>query len=180
MPGSTTLGYPIGVEFRTTPCDLEEVKSDWFREAFRQWEAARADLPMPSRADVNPLAIRAAIGKMAMIDVAREGGNLDFIFRLFGTEIVTAVGEDATGKSIDTIHPAAYGRMLRDAYEDVVRLGRPRCDTIIFRFRSHGRSYNRLILPLGANGRDVDRLWVLFEERRQFWETLEKLSMAEG
>ncbi len=106
---------------------------------------------------------------MAMVDVAGTGARQDFTFRLFGTELSSRVGEDFTGRSVDSIVPQAYGELLRRSYEKVVARRAPSFDHIAFQYKRHARLYHRLTLPLSNDGGRVDRLWLVLEYRREFW-----------
>lgn len=79
------------------------------------------------------------------------------------------VGEDFTGRSTDTIRPPAYGALLRRSYEKVVQRRSPSFDHIAFQYKGHARLYHRLTLPLSSDGETVDRLWLVLEYRREFW-----------
>ena len=167
LPAAVTL--PTDVVFELIEHPLGEIRSTILRPALEHWENARGARPMPSRSDIDPLALKSARGLMAMVDVSGAEARQDFTFRLFGTELSSRVGEDFTGRSVDTIVPKAYGDLLRRSYEKVVERRAPSFDHIAFQYGRHARLYHRLTLPLSNDGETIDRLWLLLEYRREFW-----------
>lgn len=177
-PLPDALVLPTDVVFELIEHPLGEVSSAILRPALAHWEAARGAKAIPSRAEINPLALKSTLGLMAMVDVVDQGR--DFVFRLFGTELSSRVGEDFTGRSVDSIVPKAYGELLRRSYEKVVARRAPSFDHVAFQYRNHARLYHRLTLPLSGDGEQVDRLWLLLEYRREVWnEFLEMIGAAD-
>lgn len=71
---------PTDVVFDLIEHPLDEIRSAILRPALDHWNAARVgdgrgERAMPSRAGVSPLAIRQAIGLMAIVDVVDGGGG---------------------------------------------------------------------------------------------------------
>ena len=179
LPAAVAL--PGDVVFELIEHPLSEVGSAILRPALEHWESARGTRPMPSRADIDPLALKPLLGLMAMVDVSDAGPKQNFTFRLFGTELSSRVGEDFTGRSVDTIEPRPYGELLRRSYEKVVERRAPSFDHIAFQYKRHARLYHRLTLPLSNDGESVDRLWLVLEYRREFWnEFLEMVAAGDS
>ena len=57
----------------------------------------------------------------------------------------------------------------------------PSFDHIAFQYKRHARLYHRLTLPLSNDGESVDRLWLVLEYRREFWnEFLEMVAAGDS
>ena len=123
------------------------------RRFYEIWQGKRDGTRLPKRADFDPLDLKEHLGRLFISERAPDGE--DFIYRLIGTEIVEAVGTDATGQRMG----------------DVV--GKPTDDLVMFcaaerqPLRHHGylvwrkKSYMRfeaVMLPLADDGVTVDRL----------------------
>jgi hypothetical protein len=127
------------------------------------WVSLRGERPMPSRKDLDPLQIGPEfLPNLMLIDVLREPRR--YRYRLIGTHVVTASGEDRTGRIFENVgffkvHPAVL-----EEYERVVDTGQPLHSLESFTNFNSGSTYDvdRLLLPLSSDGRTVDMLIVLF------------------
>src|SRR5262245_2454510 len=86
------------------------------------WEGKRAGRAMPTRADIDPLEMRAWLGNLLLIDVCGEGR---FTYRLYGTGFVQSFGRDMTGRSVDEL-PAEQQERVRADYQAVCASHQPR------------------------------------------------------
>src|SRR5215471_10832357 len=88
------------------------------------WVSLRGDRPMPSRKDLDPLQIGPEfLPNVMLIDVLREPRR--YRYRLIGTHVVSASGEDRTGRVFENVgffkvHPA-----VQEEYDSVVDTGEP-------------------------------------------------------
>ncbi|VAV87904.1 hypothetical protein MNBD_ALPHA02-1153 [hydrothermal vent metagenome] len=71
------------------------------RDLYEYWNGKKGDRNMPSRPDISPTEIINLLPKIILIDVEYEPQR--FRFRLIGTDVVTAMGQDATGKYLDEL-----------------------------------------------------------------------------
>ncbi|MGE0119146.1 MAG: PAS domain-containing protein [Dongiaceae bacterium] len=130
------------------------------------WASLCRGRPIPSRRDLDPLRIPAGyLPDVMLVDVLQA--PLRLRYRLIGTHVVAASGEDRTGRFFDDvsffrIHPAAMQQ-----FETVAATGRPLCSLEPFTNFVNGTTYevDRLILPLSSDGGLVDMLVVLFHFR---------------
>lgn len=131
------------------------------------WEAKRAGRVMPTRADIDPLEMRAWLGNLLLIDVAGEGR---FVYRLYGTGFVNSFGRDMTGRSVDELPPEQQERVRAD-YQSVCAscLPRARLYTAAFEVPMAGLqppqdsqvvTWERLVLPLSDGASQVSMLLV--------------------
>lgn len=146
-----------------------------FRACLEHWEAARGTRQMPSRQNVHPETIRAAIGYVGIIDVLRDGDRFDFRYRMFGTRMAEALGGDFTGRMIDEIKPAPYAAIMRRFYEETAIAREPKFHRVYFTHNEKQRIYSRLLLPLAEDGATTDRLWAITHAYEEFWVDLRQL-----
>ena len=131
------------------------------------WEAKRAGRTMPTRADIDPLEMKAWLGNLLLIDVGGEGR---FVYRLYGTGFVNSFGRDMTGRSVDELPPEQQERVRCD-YQAVCASHQPRARlyTAAFEVPDLGVSarqqtevvtWERLVLPLSDGDLQVTMLLV--------------------
>ena len=129
------------------------------RAAFEYWNGRRGARPMPARRDIDPLDMRAWLPQAMLFDVL-DGGR-DFFCRVAGTDIRERIGVEMTGRLLSELNgePAVVQGILEE-YREVVRLRRPTSARHDFVNRVTGRPkiYERLTMPLSADGATVDML----------------------
>lgn len=118
---------------------------------FRYWTEARGGRPMPARADLDPLEMKAALPYLMLIDVIGP----EFRYRLVGTQVVQDFGRDLTGKTVgQQIRPMPFAADVGALFRRIRDEGRP-----VFTTGHHQtpegvtHSVSRLLLPLGEDGR---------------------------
>ena len=117
------------------------------------WQGKRRGDALPGRPDIDPLDLRAYLGRIAIAEL-RAG---ELIYRLVGTELVEEWGQEPSGRRIADTLPADYADTFmtpyRMAFEEAVpvhaRLPMP---TRPWR----GLCVEALFLPLARDGRSVD------------------------
>jgi len=118
---------------------------------------------MPSRKDIDPVQLpREYLPDLMLIDVLHDPRR--YRYRLVGTNIVGATGEDRTGGFFqDVPFFQAYPAMLQQ-YENVVETGQPLHSLEPFTHFRSGAVYevDRLLLPLSNDGQLVDMVLVFF------------------
>jgi hypothetical protein len=142
----------------------DELKDPDLLRFYDYWASLRGDRSMPSRRDLDPLQIPSGyLPDLMLIDVSLAPLRLKY--RLIGTHVVTASGEDRTGRYFDDVsffklHPAVMRQ-----FEQVATVGRPLYSLEPFTNSVNGTTYevDRLMLPLSSDGRHVDMLVVLFQ-----------------
>jgi hypothetical protein len=92
-----------------------------FLELKAYWELKRGARPMPTRAMIDPLDLKAHLGWLILAEMLPDGS--DMRWRLIGSNIVDAYGRDSTGKRLseigDDMDPD-YRRFLVASYRAVV------------------------------------------------------------
>lgn len=169
------MGRPIPIEFETQELPMTQIQGPAFQECLGHWQAARNGRSMPARRDVHPESIRAAIGFVGMVDILRSAGGLDFRYRMFGSLMAAAIGNDFTGRMVGQIEPASYAAMLRRSYTEAAFARAPRYHRVCFTHGEKQRIYFRLLLPLADDGETPDRLWAVTQDYEEFWVDLNLL-----
>jgi len=121
------------------------------------WNEVRGDRCMPARRDFTPERLRPWLGNLALIDVSEDPLRLHY--RLVGTNIVESLKFDPTGKDfeefvVDPLHNPLTRGLYRCLFEaqPVFEVVRPKYN------RYFSFDYNRLSLPLSADGRAVSMI----------------------
>jgi len=133
------------------------------RELYAYWQSKRVDGRLPARADIDPIDLRRLLPHLALIDVLRESTDLDFRYRLTGTEIVERAGRDPTGRTFSDLYTGDYLETAIATYREVVDTAEPLLSERTYPLvpdREFLR-YDRLLLPLAADGRTVDMIMLL-------------------
>lgn len=134
-----------------------EPHHDELKQLYAYWLAEKGARPAPARADIDPLEIAPLLPYVTLIDVERT--PLRFRYRLVGTEIVNSVGEDFTGRYLDTLARLPHRDTLAAELARVVDSTEPALSLWNY-VRGDGRHvrYERLVLPLMGDGVTVDML----------------------
>jgi hypothetical protein len=152
--------------------EIEELREPEFLQALVYWHTRRAAKAMPARADLNPADLVRILPKIMLVDVLQREPY--FKYRVFGTNIVDWIKFDATGQTIDKINPEKYRRMLFATYMECVGARQPIAHRILWDSEDIPHRYKRLMMPLAADGRNVDMLLITsvaedFNEASEFW-----------
>jgi hypothetical protein len=122
---------------------------------YQYWSEKRGGRSMLSRADIDPLDIRYAIGNVILIDVI-DGEPLQFRIRLHGTNLAEHVRFDLTGKMLDEMPQAEFRELTRQSFTKVATTKKPlhaHRDRIL---DDRLRRYETIILPLSSDDDRVD------------------------
>ena len=131
-------------------------------EIHAYWLAKRGQRRMPARQDIEPTEIPRLLRNVMLIDVFHDPPR--FRYRLIGTNVVDATGENRTGECFDSVDFFAANPIVREQYAAAVATGEPVHSLEPFYRLDTGRAYavERLLLPLSSDGATVDMLLVYF------------------
>lgn len=124
------------------------------------WTGLEAGGKLPSRVAVNPMDVPRLLKNIGLIDVVQEvGGNYRFRYRLVGTQMSHITGLDLTDRWLHDVKKGEYGAFLEQLYTDAVTSASPVFSRTAMKY-SDGRELetDRLLLPLAADGTNVDML----------------------
>jgi hypothetical protein len=145
------------------PLDAISPEDTWLGQLLSIWRSVRPGWLLPARSSLDSLVLlRTSLGRAHIVDTQYEDPN-SYRFRLWGS--VNSYQGEYTDRCLGEM-PA--GLMREDAMEDyweVVTTGVPTYQLVHRRENYLPYSYARLILPLAADGKCVDQLIVLINER---------------
>jgi len=124
------------------------------------WRSLRRGREMPSRADLDPLDIAFILGNVLLVDVLRDPTR--FRIRLHGTNMVARAGYDMTGRFTDELPNAEFRAATEASFAHVAAKRRPRAWSRKRMIGDRWMNYDTLMLPLSADGVNVDMLLVGF------------------
>ena len=130
---------------------------------YRYWLGRRGARTMPRRADIDPVAIPAAIWPHVMIlEVVRDGAKIRFRYRRAGGVFWRTGGAEPTGRFIEDVLPTTAGYLdyVVAIYAEMTECGRPIYSENYF--TRDGQSVpmrtRRVSLPLSNDGVVVDTI----------------------
>ena len=140
-----------------------ELGSPRMVELYDYWHSLRRGRSVPARADIDPTSIPHHLPNVMLINVLHD--PLRFRYRLIGTRVVDATGEDRTGRPFDEVAFFTRHRVVIEQYRAVVETRQPLRSLEPFTDHEKGTSYEveRLLLPLSSDGEQVDMMLVYFE-----------------
>lgn len=141
------------------PAAFARLLSPFMRPPFAYWEAKRGGREMPTRADLDPLEMRAWLPQTMLLEPLETG---DFRVRLVGTDVRERMGLEMTGRLASELptSPEVMRSVLAE-FREVMQGRRP-----TYNRREHisaitGKPirFERLLAPLSSDGRRVDMLF---------------------
>ncbi len=119
-------------------------------------DAKRCDRPFATRRDILPEEIAFALGRIIIMDVKYD--PLDFVYRLYGSEISHGDHDEVTKKSVHDQRPDRYRESLLACYSEAVTAR----ETVYHEMTvSDGQrlvSYQRGLIPLSDDAQVVNML----------------------
>jgi len=135
---------------------------------YQYWSEKRGERSMPSRADLDPVDIRFAIGDVILADVLDETPPR-FRIRLHGTNLSERTGFDLTGKMLEEMPAPEFRDLARRSFGKVARTREPLHTVAERLLDGRNQRYEAIILPLSGDGERVDRLLIgmIYDPRRR-------------
>lgn len=129
------------------------------QEVFAYWSSLREAGQLPSRAQIDPLALKRLLPTVSLIDVTTQDQQVVYRQRLAGTGLYSIYGREITGCTLDDIYSAQEAAYWREQFDKVVREARPSvgCQSIAAR-PGHNCSILWIRLPLASDGKNVDMI----------------------
>lgn len=136
------------------PARLRSPKIQQLAEAWKGMCPAPGVLP--GRQHFDPSAVGRLLPQVLTLDLVREKGEISAVrFRLIGSMIRDAYGEDTTGKTVE-VFPEHF-RLAAETGRPVWRFGPPSQSIL----KGRVTAIENLMLPLAADGKTVDVLVML-------------------
>ena len=124
------------------------------RRLYQYWDRERGNHPMPTRDSVDPIKMRYILGHVALIDVGANGER--FRIRLHGTELVSRLGSDLTGKTIEELPVSDLRRLALAWFTSVVKHRAPHHEQVDQIVDGLTRHFDALVLPYATQRAAVD------------------------
>jgi len=138
------------------------VRGQVVRQGYAYWCARQRPGRLPSRRDIDPVALRGLLPQVLLLDVQCE--PWDFRFRLIGGNLLYHLGADWTGEWMTRVPETRPPNGLFDSCCQVARSGQPhRGCTPFSGWHPAIRQCDGVILPLAADGRQPDTLLLFVE-----------------
>lgn len=120
------------------------------------WHEKRGDHALPSRADLDPMEFRYALGNVSLVDVLND--PLRFRFRMVASNIAARFDRGLTGTYVHNLPERENARLWDKVYRTVVRTREPHACVGEAVEDGVPRLYRAVVWPLASNHRDVDML----------------------
>jgi hypothetical protein len=120
------------------------------------WQEKLGDHALPSRADLDPMEFRYALGNVSLIDVLSD--PLRFRFRMVASNIAARFDRGLTGTYVHDLPERENARLWDKVYRTVVRTGKPHTYVAGAVEGGVARLYRAVVWPLASNHRDIDML----------------------
>lgn len=134
-----------------TNLPIGEVKSPLLQALCGYWARVRGDKAMPSRADIDPVAIpRQVLPRVMMFDVAPD---FSLRYRLIGTSITAHTGRDLTGLAVEGRYYGDNGPKFLHILDMCARTGAALMTRAVISFGAEDIPVESVFLPLGVDGR---------------------------
>ncbi|MBI1244557.1 MAG: PAS domain-containing protein [Alphaproteobacteria bacterium] len=133
----------------------DTIRSNRLRRFYTYWDARRGTRAMPARCDIDPTEVPWMLGYVSLHDVLPDGG---FRFRVDASNTSAMFGIDMTGRRLDEYPIPDVRERIRSALETVVLTREPLRTDLDYATSFEKWRYERLILPLGTDGRVPDML----------------------
>jgi hypothetical protein len=145
------------------PPSTISMDDEWLGQLLNFWGNARRGRRLPSNESLDSLELlNIARGRAHIVDTA-SSNPAGYRFRLWGA--VNSYGEGYANRTLGEMPAGLMRDKAIEDYRQVVLAGTPNYCLISLVEKNLSYSYARLVLPLAQDGRRVDRLVVLINER---------------
>jgi len=151
LPDTPTASPPADLIWNPQPGDFRTPAA---AAIHRYWLDQRQDRRFPGRSDIDPLAMRAALGNIALLEVQHD--PVRFRLRLVGTYQASRLGFDPTGMWLDEMPAPEYRALLISRLEAILQRPEP----LLVRNRQlmddRWYDYETIWLPMANDGERID------------------------
>jgi hypothetical protein len=131
-----------------------DFRAEASREIYRYWLDQRQNRRFPARSDIDPLAMRGALGNISLIEV--QHAPLRFRLRLVGSYQAARLGFDPTGMWLDEMPAPEYRNLLIGRLQAILERPEP----LLVRNRQlmdeRWYDYETIWLPMANDGDRID------------------------
>jgi hypothetical protein len=119
----------------------------------RYWLERCDGSQLPARRAIEPIDLKRHLPNLLLVDVGDAPRR--FRYRLFGTALVALYKREMTGRYVDEIQSDTLRAAAVKAYSDVIARRAPVFSTLVFVIDDYRIKYDRVLLPLAADGRTI-------------------------
>ena len=130
-----------------------------FARLLSYWSDRRDGRDMPARSDIDPLQIRDLIGDLSIVDVRQ--GDARYVYRLHCSRQVELLGQELTGKPATAIRIVEVRDQLLRQLDETVGARKPLLFRAALASVPGAPAYERLVLPLSADGRQPNMVMTM-------------------
>lgn len=150
-------------------------------ELVQLWQSrCGPDDALPARAAFTPELLKPWLGNILLVEPLQ--GDADFVIRLYGTKVTEVFGRDMTGRLYSQF-PSEHHAVLMTPLRLAMQARRPVFSRHRYNVQARTWQWERVALPLAADGRTIDMLMValypleldgddaarLLRDRPEFW-----------
>ncbi len=135
---------------------------DLLKDACALWQKLRGERELPSRSDLDPVQVPAAmLPHMQLLDI-EPGPPIRYRWRLIGTHITGALGRDSTGKYWDQLYVDSTLQSFKRGVELIQSYRRPiRCFGKSDFAQKHFQSFEAIEMPLSEDQKNIWTIWIV-------------------
>ena len=126
------------------------------RRLLALWNEKRGARFAAARADMDPTALRFILGNVLLVDVLSP--PVRFRYRLVGSNLVTRIGFDPTGKLVEEHPEPEFRQAALKIYHQMIETRAPYQGRFDQPFDGRTRRFEVLLLPLSSDGEAIDMI----------------------
>jgi hypothetical protein len=149
--------------------EISEPTHESLKEVYAYWLTKRGSRIAPPRSAIRSEELALFLPNITLLEVVGEPPR--FHYRLHGTRLTEAYGENPIGKFLDEIDLGSGKTGIIRHYSKVVKECRPHVARVRYTKQGDGRllDYERIGLPLSDDGKAVNMVICVFAFEREFY-----------
>src|SRR5687768_6789467 len=102
---------------------IADLSCPHLRWVYDYWRAKAGARFAPARREIDPTELRETLPRVLLVDVERQ--PWEFRYRLAGTETTRIHGLELTGRTLRSLQPPEFGRLLHEDLIELTTTGEP-------------------------------------------------------
>ena len=128
---------------------------------YAYWNERRGDREFPSRADIDPLQFKYALGSVSLVECL--GDPPRFRYRVVSSSLTLTLGYEMTGRCTEEIPEPDVRAYVEALYQRAIDARKPLYEAGTAMLDGRRWHYRSLVLPLSSDGVVIDMLLVYRE-----------------
>lgn len=143
----------------TEDINLEDYTTDdALLQLYRYWVSKCGTRLFPSRADIDPVEFRFALGKVSLVYILSNPRR--FRYGIVSTTLTDRLGYEMTGKFVEDIPEDDVRKYVTDLYSRAIQTRVPMYEKSLRFFHDQSWNHEVLVLPFSSNGDEIDLLMI--------------------